>query len=63
MSKLEKFDWTEITNLTKIEDEKLLKQLMDRERAGQNRKRLVMRIYSRYAKVRRTREEREIMGK
>lgn len=61
--KLPKLDWGNAQELlVTIEDEVLLKKLMERERKGQNRVKLVMRIYSRYSKVRRVREEREIIG-
>lgn len=49
--------------LMTITDERMLKKLMERERNGQNRTKLVMRIYMRYSKLRREREENEILGK
>jgi hypothetical protein len=62
--KLPKLDWGNAGELlVTIDDEVVLKKLMERERSGQNRIKLVMRIYSRYSKVRRSREEREIVGK
>ena len=54
--------WTDLNNVLRgTEDEKLLRKMLAQERNGPNRGAWVIRIHSRLNRVRRIREQQELM--